>query len=391
MLKYIKYLSNHLLILVTVAGFLLGGHWLWLGIAALVPALIAGDFLLGDETETPKYSYPAILNLILYSYLPVMMGAVVLFVWTMAPGDLFGVGAAVASYTGYDALAAKAGNTLGDFTGAALGLGLMLALVNTLNAHELIHRTWDRVAMFFGHWFFAMSGGVPFEIEHVYGHHTTLGQPYDASLSLRRDSYYKFFSTATIKQLVYAWKVERERLAKKGKSVFSPANHMIHCGARIAVVWGIVWLLGGWMAVGFYTLAFWTSKMLLESLGFMFHHGQVRDVSEPDGMRHSWNSNKRLSSVVLCNVTRHSEHHEHPNRPFHELAVVKPGEAPLLKYGAITSAFMAFIPPLFFREMGRQILKWDQEFATDKEKQIAAEQNATSGVAVYTHAAQAAE
>lgn len=386
MLKYIKYLSNNLLVLVTVTGFLLGGPWLWLGIGVMVPALIAGDFLLGDEKETPTYSYPWILNLILYSYLPVMIGAVTLFVWTFAPGDLFGIGAATTGLTGYDILGAKAGNTLVDYTGAALGLGLLLATINTLIAHELTHRTWDRVAMFFGRWFFAMSGGVPFEVEHVYGHHTTLGQPYDASLSLRRDSYYKFFATAPLKQLTYAWKVERERLAKHGRSVFSPDNHMLRSGARIAVVWGLIGFLGGGLAVGFYTLAFWTSKMLLEALGFMFHHGQVRDVSEPDGPRHSWNSNKRCSSVVLCNVTRHSEHHEHPNRPFYELAVIKPGEAPLLKYGALTNAFMAFLPPLFFREMGAQILKWDQEFATDTEKQIAARQNAESGVSVYTHA-----
>ncbi len=391
MLKYIKYLSNHLLVLITITGFLMGGHWLWLGIGAMVPLLITGDFLLGDETKTPSYSHPFILNLILYSYLPVMIVTAFLFVWSMTPGDLLGYGALVVGATGYDVLAAKAGSTLFDYTGAALGMGLLLAIINTLVAHELTHRTWDKVDTFFGRWFFAMSGGVPFEVEHVYGHHTTLGQPYDASLSLRRDSYYAFFATAPLKQLVYAWKVESERLEKKGKSVLSPANHLIHSGARIAIVWGLVWFLGGWIAVGFYTLAFWVSKMLLESLGFMFHHGQVRDVNEPDGARHSWNSNKRLSSVVLCNVTRHSEHHEHPNRPFYELAVVKVGDAPLLKYGAITTAFTAFLPPLFFPLMGRQILKWDREFATAKEQQIAAEQNAVSGVAVYIQSAQAAE
>jgi alkane 1-monooxygenase len=313
-----------------------------------VPLLVAGDFLLGDEKETATYSYPWILNLILYSYLPVMIGAAVLFVWTMAPGDLFRVGGMVATVTGYDALAAKAGNTPIDYLGAAFGMGLLRATIATLIAHELIHRTWDPVAMFFGRWFSALSGGVPFEVEHVYGHHTTLGLAHDAFLSLRRFSYYDFFATAPWKQLVYAWGVEKDRLAKRGKFTFSPANRMLRSGARIAVVWGAVGLLGGWLAVGFYTAAFWTSKMLLEALGFMFHHGQVRDTDGADGPRHSWNSNTRLSSVVLCNVTRHSEHHEHPNRPFHELAVVEPGVAPVLKYGALTTAFLAFLPPLFF-------------------------------------------
>jgi hypothetical protein len=40
--------------------------------------------------------------------------------------------------------------------------------------------------------------------------------------------------------------------------------------------------------------------------------------------------------------------------------------------------------------MSAQIINWDKEFATDAEKQIAAQQNADSGVAVYTRAAQAA-
>jgi len=43
MLKYIRYLSNYLLVLVTVTGFLFDGPWLWLGIGALVLLLLAGE------------------------------------------------------------------------------------------------------------------------------------------------------------------------------------------------------------------------------------------------------------------------------------------------------------------------------------------------------------
>jgi hypothetical protein len=44
---------------------------------------------------------------------------------------------------------------------------------------------------------------------------------------------------------------------------------------------------------------------------------------------------------------------------------------------------VAYFPPLFRRVTGPQILKWDEEFATEREKQIAAEQNAASGIPVY--------
>ncbi|HIF09289.1 MAG TPA: hypothetical protein EYQ81_05200 [Sneathiellales bacterium] len=107
----------------------MGGHWLWLGIGAMVPLLITGDFLLGDETKTPSYSHPFILNLILYSYLPVMIVTAFLFVWSMTPGDLLGYGALVVGATGYDVLAAKAGSTLFDYTGAALGMGVTYGVI----------------------------------------------------------------------------------------------------------------------------------------------------------------------------------------------------------------------------------------------------------------------
>lgn len=381
--KYIKYLYNNIFIAALVTGYVLGGHWLWFGFIFTIVVAIAGDFLLGEHGEAPKYSHPWILNLIMYSYFPIIVCAALLFVWTIAPQDLFGIGAAITSLTGYDALAAKATNQPLDMLGGALGLGLMYAVINTIMAHELIHRTWDPVAMFFGRWFFAMNGGIPFEVEHVYGHHHTLGQPNDASLSLRKDSYWKFYSSAPFKQIGFAWNVERERLAKHGHSVYWIGNKMIRSTLRIAVVWSIVAFLGGWLAVAFYTVAFWMSKMMYEAIGYMFHHGQVCAPGEPDGARHSWNCNRWSSQVVLFNVSKHSEHHEAPNRPFHELSRVQPGVAPILRTGCVTNAFLAYFPPIFRRVMAPQLLKWDEEFATEEEKKIAARQNADTGLAVY--------
>jgi fatty acid desaturase len=390
MFKYTKYLTNNIFIGATVLGLVLGGHWMWLGFVFAIVGAVGGDFLLGEHAETPEYKHPQILNFIMYSYFPIIVGAAVVFIWTMVPNDLFGIGAAVASITGYDALAARAGNHFFDLLGGALGLGLMFAIINVIMAHELIHRTWNPISMFFGRWFFATAGGIPFETEHVYGHHTTLGQPHDASLSLRGDSYWAFYSSAPIKQIIYAWGVEKDRLSKHSHSVYWLGNKMIRSTLRVGVVWTIVYLLGGWIAVGMYTVAFWMSKMMYEAIGYQFHHGQVCAPGEPDGDRHSWNCNRLMSQVVLFNVSKHSEHHKHPNRPFHELAKVKPGHSPILKTGCVTNAFLAYFPPIFRRVMGPQVLQWDEEFATQTEKNIATEQNAASGLPVYTQSGTAA-
>ena len=390
MFKYIKYLTNNIFIGMAVLGFILGGHWMWLGFVFAIVGGVGGDFLLGDHGDTPKYNHPQILNWIMYSYFPVIVGTILVFIWTMTPGDLLGIGGMVAGVTGYDAVAAKAGNGIFDLVGGALGLGLMFAIINTIMGHELIHRTWDPVGFFFGRWFFAMSGGIPFETEHVYGHHHTLGQPYDASLSLRGDSYWAFYKSAPFKQILYAWEVERKRLAKYEKPVISIGNHMIQSSLRMGVVWTIVFLLGGLLAVGMYTIAFWMSKMMYEAIGYMFHHGQICVAGEPYGTRHSWNCNRLMSQVILFNVNKHSEHHSHPNRPFHELSKVDPDERPVLKTGCVTNAFLAYFPPLYRAVIGPQILAWDEKFATEPEKKLAAEQNAESGISVYTQGAVAA-
>ena len=88
---------------------------------------VGGAFVFGEHGEAPKYTYPQLLDLIMCSYFPVIVGATLVFIWRMTPGDLLGIGAAVAWLTGYDAVAGKVGNHFFDLVGGALGLGLMFS------------------------------------------------------------------------------------------------------------------------------------------------------------------------------------------------------------------------------------------------------------------------
>ena len=81
--------------------------------------------------------------------------------------------------------------------------------------------------------------------------------------------------------------------------------------------------------------------------------------------RHSWNTNKRMSSVVLYSLTRHSAHHEKGDLPFWKL---KPyPDAPTMPYGYLTTILIAMIPPVWFRVIAPSLAHWDNHFASKEE------------------------
>jgi alkane 1-monooxygenase len=383
MFKYTKFLTNYIFLYLFVLGMILGGHWLWLGLIASITGYVLGDLLLGEHGEAPHYKYPVLLNLIAYSYLPAMIATMAVFFWMVVPGDLLNIGRFVGEVAGYDAISNRASNQVFDLIGASIGLGLFFGSVNTILGHELIHRTWNPVAMFFGRGLFALAGGLQFETEHVYGHHITLGQPNDASLSLRGENYYDFLFSAPFKQFVYAWNVEKERLAKYNHSEYWPGNKVLRSFFRWLVVIAIVFSIAGLPGLAIYTVACLIGKMVAESVGYQFHHGQVCVAGEPDGDRHSWNCNRLMTQVILCNVSKHSEHHKFPDRPHHELSKVKSMDAPLLKTGCLTNSLMCFIPPLQRLIVAPQILLWDKQWATTAEREVAVRQNTDSKWNVY--------
>lgn len=122
-------------------------------------------------TSTPTYRYPGVLTAQLWLALPLLALIVFSAVWSVSPGDPLGFGALVGQLTGYDVLAARAATGWGHHVSAFVLTGLMIGMVGTIPAHELTHRTWDKVSMFFGRWLLAFSFDTTFAIEHVYGHH----------------------------------------------------------------------------------------------------------------------------------------------------------------------------------------------------------------------------
>ena len=64
--------------------------------------------------------------------------------------------------------------------------------------------------------------------------------------------------------------------------------------------------------------------------------------------------------MYLFNLTRHSEHHTSPRKPFWELEN-HPTDAPVLPHGYMATVLIALVPPLWYRYIERLLRPWHQE------------------------------
>ncbi len=171
LLHYLKYFLFHLVGLFSLAALLAGGRYTTGGLLGVLGLYIVGDAISGDDTSTPTYRHPGVLTAQLWLALPLLALIVFSSVWSVCAGDPLGFGALVSRLTGHDILAARDATAPVHHLSGWLITGLMIGMVGTITAHELTHRTWDRVSMFVGRWLLAFSFDTTFSIEHVYGHH----------------------------------------------------------------------------------------------------------------------------------------------------------------------------------------------------------------------------
>ena len=127
----------------------------------------------------------------------------------------------------------------------------------------------------------------------------------------------------------------------------------------------------------FIVCALW-GKSLLEIVNYMEHYGMVRNPSTPVQPRHSWNTNRRITSWTMFNLSRHSHHHAQGEVPYQDL---KPyADAPMMINGYLTTIVIAMLPPLWHKLMTPKVMAWDQDYATAEELELAARANEKSGI-----------
>ena len=282
----------------------------------------------------------------------------------------------MSTLTGYDVLAARAVTGWGHHLSALVLTGLMISMVGTISAHELVHRTWSPISLWIGRWLLAFSFDCVFAIEHVYGHHRYVATRNDPATAPRGRNVYQHIVVSTIKSNISAWNIEQKRLKAKGARVFGWHNAVLRGYGMSAVLLLGAWILGGWQTVVFFTLCALWGKAMLEIVNYMEHYGIVRNPLSPVAPRHSWNTNKRMSSWSMFNLTRHSHHHAQGELPFHHLKPLP--DAPLMISGYLSTMAITLIPPLWHALMSPKLLAWDRDYATEEEKELAVLANTAS-------------
>lgn len=367
MLNYLRYFGTQLLVLAAAIGLLAGGAWCWLGLAVGFVVWVGGDALSGRvEAGARSYDHPRLLDFALYSLFPSLVVLCVVFAWAHSRHDLFGIGEYAQAWFGRDVLGARTGAGLVDSLGATLSFGLVIAMGGILTAHELTHRTNDRMAMWVGRWMLAMAFNASLETAHVFGHHREVGTAADPATARRGESIYPFFVRSTVGQVFQAWRIEGERLRSASPAARLVRNRVVRGFLRSFFVAALFFAAGGGVPLGAFLLSALWNKFLLESLNYMEHYGLIRVPGQPIETRHAWDSDRSFSHAALFDLPWHADHHRRAGVHFPELAAAD--GAPRLPYGYLAMLPVVWIPPLWRSLIAPKLAEWDRTRASDEER-----------------------
>lgn len=375
---YLKFFLFHVVALAAASVFVLGGSAIPIGLAIILGFYVIGDAVCGDDTSVPKFKHPGLLTAQLWMALPLLSLAVFTSVWSICAGDPLGFGAFIQHLTGYNALAVRAVTTWPEHLAGIVLTFLMIGVIGTITAHELTHRTWEPMSMIVGRLLLAFSFDTAFAIEHVYGHHRYVSTTHDPATAPRGRNVYSHILSSTWRGNVSAWEIERERLRRKRLAIWSLHNAYLRGEVMSLVLVVISWAMGGWKAALYFLACAWLAKALLEVVNYMEHYGIVRVPELPVQPRHSWNTNARISSWAMFNLTRHSHHHAQGEVPYQDLMPLP--DAPMMIGGYLTTIIFTIIPPLWHAVMIPKIIAWDRDYASPEERRLAKEANLRSGI-----------
>lgn len=240
---------------------------------------------------------------------------------------------------------------LGYIAGTDSGLG-----INT--GHELGHK-YNRLEQWLARLVLAVPAYGHFTVEHGRGHHRWVSTPEDHASARMGESIYRFSLRELPGGIRRAWQLEKERLAKEGRSAWSVHNTMLQSYAITAVLQLGLIAAFGWIMLPFLAVHNVIAWWQLTSANYVEHYGLLRQrlangQYEAPQPHHSWNANHVITNLALFHLQRHSDHHSYPSRRYQSLRDFP--DLPQLPSGYFGMFPLSYVPPLWFRVMDPRLL-----------------------------------
>ncbi len=284
------------------------GWSIWYAVVLILWYIVVplGDAILGEDTSNPPESAVPDLEkdryyrVLTYLAVPVHYAALIGCAWWVATQPMNWLEIFILALS------------LGTVNGLALNTG-----------HELGHKKGS-----FDRWMakivLAVVGYGHFGATHNKGHHRHVATPLDSATSRMGESIYAFALREIPGGFKDAWKHEKERLERCGKSVWSLENEVLQPAIISVVLYGGLLAAFGPIMLIFLPLQAAAGAWFLTYANYIEHYGMLREKL-PDGRyehqqpHHTWNSNMVMSNLMLFHLQRHSDHHAHPMRSYQSL------------------------------------------------------------------------
>ncbi len=312
----------------------------WFGVLAIFLIIPVIDWFSGtDGVNPPDWAYKQLTNdkyyrWCTYLFIPILYTAFVIACYLWADPALSVV----------------------DKTGLAVTIGLFSGMgINA--AHELGHRHTKHERLL-AKLALAQSSYGHFFVEHNHGHHARVATPEDPASARLGERLYEFVPRSVVFSLISGWGLEMNRLHGRGHRVLSWRNEILQAWAMTLVLFGAVVAIFGFGIVPYLILQAAVAITMLETVNYIEHYG-LRRVQREDGRyapirpEHSWNSDQRVSNLLMFQLQRHSDHHAHPGRRYQTLRSLD--EAPQHPSGYASMILLA-MSPFWMRVMGPRVL-----------------------------------
>lgn len=316
--------------------------WLWIFLALFYVGLPILDRVFGEDRQNPpEAAVPRLENDSYYRWVTYAMVPVLTFCF------LFNI-----AFLATQPLEPIYWWAVALTTGSMLGFGLNLS-------HELGHKK-RKLDQWLALWTQSLGAYGHFSIEHNRGHHRDVATPEDPASSRMGETIYRFMLRELPGAFLRAWRLEAERLARKGHGAWSVRNEVVQGLLLTALVHGGLIAVLGWPAVpALLVVSFW-GAFQLTSANYIEHYGLLRkklDNGQYERCQphHSWNSNHLVSNLVVLQLQRHSDHHANPARGFQSLRDFP--DLPSLPSGYFAMFLVAYVPPLWFRVMNPRLVR----------------------------------